>query len=60
MAQHVSVPLDAQFRHDRCPLDQEKPGAESGAPRSETNTNGDLALALWCRRSSRNSRPVNG
>jgi hypothetical protein len=36
------------------------PGADSGAPRSETKTNGDLVLSLWWRRSSRNPRPVNG
>jgi hypothetical protein len=37
-----------------------KPGADKGAPRSETNTNGDLALSLWCLRNSRSSRPVSG
>ena len=41
VAQHVGMRLDAQIgRHMR-----EKPGADSGAPRSETNTNGDAALS---------------
>ena len=39
---------------------REKPGADSGAPRSETNTNGDCALSRWCRRNSRISRPLRG
>jgi hypothetical protein len=41
VAQHVGMRLDAQIgRHMR-----EKPGADSGAPRSETNTKGDCALS---------------
>ena len=36
---------------------REKPGAVSGAPRSDTNTKGDRVLSRWCRRSSRSSRP---
>jgi hypothetical protein len=39
---------------------RENPGAVSGAPRSETNTNGDMMLSRWWRRSARNSRPVRG
>ena len=39
---------------------REKPGAESGAPRSETNTKGDFGLSRWCRRNSRSSRPISG
>jgi hypothetical protein len=38
----------------------EKPGALSGARRSETNTKGDFALSRLWRRSSRSSRPVSG
>ena len=38
----------------------QEPGADSGAPRSETNTNADFALWRWWRRNARNSRPVSG
>ena len=43
---HVRMRLDSQLRRNRCRSTmREKPGAESGAPRSETNTNGDFALS---------------
>jgi hypothetical protein len=39
---------------------REKPGAVSGAARSDTNRNGELLLSRRCCRSARNSRPVRG
>jgi hypothetical protein len=45
MAQHVGMRLDAQIGHGGCPLDHaEKPGADSGAPRSETKTKGEAGF----------------
>ena len=46
MAEHVSVRLDAQIgRGAARSIMREKPGADSGAPRFETNTNGDGTLS---------------
>ena len=46
VAQHVSVRLDAQIGREAArSIMREKPGADSGAPRSETNTNGDCAVS---------------
>ena len=46
MAQHVGMRLDAQIgRVAARSIMREKPGADSGAPRSETNTKGDCALS---------------
>jgi hypothetical protein len=39
---------------------REKPGADNGAPLSDTNTNAEAGLSRWCRRSSRISRPLSG
>jgi hypothetical protein len=36
------------------------PAVENGAPRSDTNKNGEAALSRWSRRKARNSRPANG
>jgi hypothetical protein len=46
MAEHVRVGFDFQLSAiaARSTM-REKPGAESGAPRSETNTNADFALS---------------
>jgi hypothetical protein len=61
VAQHVGVSLDAETSHDSGPrsIMRENPGAVSGAPRSDTNTNGELLLSRWCCRSARSSRPVS-
>ena len=46
MPQHVGVDLDAEIGFDAGALDQRlNPGAESGAPRSDTNTKGDCTLS---------------
>jgi hypothetical protein len=39
---------------------REKPGAASGAPRSETNTNGEPLLSRRCLGNARSLRPVSG
>jgi len=45
VAKHVGMGLDAQLRAKSGPLIiREKPGGESGAPRSETNKKGDFVL----------------
>jgi hypothetical protein len=55
------VRLDAEFGGDGRPLDHAREArAVSGAPRSDTNTNGDCSLSRRCLRSARISRPVNG
>jgi hypothetical protein len=44
--EHVSVDLDPQLRRTPSTLDHPRdPGADSGAPRSDVNTNGDRALS---------------
>ena len=59
MARHVALmPRSAELAARS--IMREKPGADSGAPRSETNTNGDCALSRWWRRSSRISLPLRG
>ena len=46
VAQHVRVRLDAELGATAArSIMREKPGAEKGAPRSDTNTKGDLALS---------------
>jgi hypothetical protein len=43
-------------RKDRSLYHARKPGVVSGAPRSETNTNGEPSLSRRCLRSARGSR----
>jgi hypothetical protein len=46
MAEHVGVRLDAQSATVAArSIMREKPGADSGAPRSDTKTNGEAGLS---------------
>jgi hypothetical protein len=46
VAEHMGVRFDPHFAETAARSTmREKPGAESGAPRSETNTNGDFTLS---------------
>ena len=48
MSQHVCVRLDAKFSGLRAArsIIREKPGADNGAPRSDTNAKGDFSLSF--------------
>jgi hypothetical protein len=61
VSQHVGMSLDADIAAAAARSTiLEKPGAVSGASRSETNMNGEVFVSRLCWRSPRSSRPERG